>query len=99
MIIGSISSILFCLCAIPQIVKLIKTKEASGISLVSCWITVLAYVLGIVYIVKSLNMNAVMLWLYIYGLATTFIILGLIIRYRFRNKFERATQPCRKPVL
>ncbi len=99
MIIGSISSILFCLCVIPQIVKLIKTKDAAGISLVSCWITVFAYILGIIYIVKSLNKNAVMLWLYIYGLTTTVIILGLIIRYRFRNKFERATQPCRKPVL
>jgi len=91
MIIGSLSSLLFCLCVIPQIVKLVKTKETDGISLISCWITVLAYVLGIIYIVKSLNRNGVMLWLYIYGLSTTVIILGLIIRYRFKNKLERAT--------
>jgi len=91
MIVGSLSSILFCLCVIPQIVKLVKTKETGGISLVSCWITVLAYLLGIIYIVKFLNSDAVMLWLYIYGLSTTIIILGLIIRYRIRNKFERAT--------
>jgi len=91
MVIGLLSSILFCLCAIPQIVKLVKTKEAGGISLVSCWITVLAYVLGIIYIVKSLNKDAVMLWLYIYGLTTTVIILGLIIRCRFMNKLQRAT--------
>ena len=88
LIIGSTSSLLFCICAIPQILKLVKTKETEGISLVSCWIAVFAYVLGIVYIIKSLNKDVVMLWLYIYGLFTTIIIVGLIIKYRFRNKKE-----------
>ena len=91
-IIGSISSILFCLCAIPQIFKLLKTKDSRGLSVVSCCLAVVAYILGIIYIIRHLNRDAVMLWLYVYGLITTVLILWLTIRYKVISKISNVTK-------
>ena len=83
-IFGIISMLLFTFCFIPQIVSILKTKNASGLSLWS-WIMVVAgYTAGLLYVV-SLRVP-ILIASYSLGLILSLLTLILVTYYKTRRK-------------
>ena len=78
-IFGVISIILFAVCFVPQIVKIIRTKEVQGISVIMWWAVVIAHLTGLFYVV-SLR-GVILIISYGTGLVLSLSTLGLVIFY------------------
>lgn len=77
---GIISMLLFTFCFIPQVIKILKTKDVAGISLWLWLMVVAGYITGILYVV-SLG-NTILIATYSIGLAFALLTTGLVVFYR-----------------
>lgn len=79
-IFGIASMLLFVLCFLPQIVKTVKTRDVSGLSL-GLWIMVVTgYLTGLIYVCSV--RDGVLIATYFAGLWLSVIELGLIFFYK-----------------
>ena len=86
-IFGIISMLLFTFCFIPQIVRILKTKNVSGLSLWA-WIMVVAgYTAGLFY-VASLRVP-ILIASYSLGLILSLLTLILVTYYKTRGVKEK----------
>lgn len=81
-VLGVMASLLFSGCYIPQIIKLIKSKESNDISPTMYGISLAAYVLSIVYVIGSVGWNWVLLLNYFSGVIMCIITLYLTMKYK-----------------
>jgi len=76
-IIGWISSILFCICAIPQAIQTYKVGHTNGISTLFILAWFFGEVLGIIYAIHLGNLPI------LFNYSVNFISLLVILKYRF----------------
>lgn len=77
---GMVSMLLFTFCFIPQIVKILRTKEVVGIS-IWLWLMVVAgYIFGLLYVVTLKNI--ILVATYTIGLILSLLTTTLVIFYR-----------------
>ncbi len=60
-LIGITYALLFTFCYIPQILKLLRTKQTAGISIGMYWICLIGYILAIIYAILAANSDLVLL--------------------------------------
>ncbi len=77
---GIISTILFSFCFVPQVVKILRTKEVLGISVVMWWVVAIAHLTGFLYVVSLKEI--ILIISYGTGLVFSTSTLVLVIYYR-----------------
>lgn len=88
MIFGIIYNICFILCTLPQIFKLIKTKDTSGVSLWTYILLLCGALSGIIYgyCIKA----TFVLTIGVYDSLAAIIIIYLILKYRKLDLYPKA---------
>lgn len=84
-ILGTLGSLMFTACYVPQIIKLLKFKDSSSISTNMYYTTIGAYVLSFIYVTLSMGFVPVLMLNYISGLIMCISTLFLIKKYNPKN--------------
>jgi len=82
-ILGWVATILFSVMVIPQIIKTIRLKDTSGVSLLLFVIYLIANIVALVY--ASLIYQPPLIFKYIIAIVTTVFYIGLFCVYRKRK--------------
>ncbi len=95
MLIGTVAGFLTSLSSLPQLIKIFRTEDVSGISLGSYLILLVALVLWVIY-GRSTRNNTIILW----NLVTLSLVVVIITalcwkRHRFRRR-HKDKQPQKK---
>ncbi len=83
-ILGWIATFLFSIMVIPQIIKTIKSKDTSGVSLLLFVIFLLANMIALIYAV--LISQPPLIIKYVIAIITTIIYIGIFLYYYKRKK-------------
>lgn len=86
-ILGWIATFLFSIMVIPQIIKTIKSKDTSGVSLLLFIIFLIANITALVYAVMISQPPLVIK--YIIAIVTTIIYIAIFLFYYTRNKEKK----------
>ncbi len=95
MLIGTVAGLLTSLSSLPQLIKILRTEDVSGISLGSYLILLIALVLWVIYGRLTRN-NTIILW----NVVTLTLVLVIVMalcwkRHRFRRR-HKDKQPQKK---
>jgi len=80
--IGILSMLLFTFSFIPQILRLLKTKQANDISLGLCFMLLGGYIFGAIYIWPIGDL--ILQWGYAAGLVLAMATVALAVYYRYK---------------
>ena len=81
---GWTATALFSVMLVPQIIKTIKSKDTSGVSLLFFIVYLIANIIALVYAI--LISQSPLIIKYILAIVTTVFYIGLFIYYQFQRK-------------
>jgi len=84
-LIGYTYSFLFASCYIPQTIKLYKTKDCKGLSILMYWACFIAYILAIIYTILKVGYDKILLLNYGSGGFFCGILIVLFYYYKINE--------------